>query len=242
MGVIDGLILKVKRGETPFYARLRSLAKGLLKSSLPVPRVAKPFFRAVYHLHFAVWYAGRWFLTYFYREPLFRSRCTHVGNNLFLTLLPDISGHVEIHIGNNVNFFGKMAVYSGRVFDKPRLIIEDGVDIGHMVTFSVNKEIIVEKGVHIAGYCRIADNDGHPRDPTLRASDLPPAADEVKPIRIGQYAWIGNSCHIMKGVTIGEGAIVGVASVVVTDIPPYSVAMGNPARVVVKDFRKQALG
>ena len=43
----------------------------------------------------------------------------------------------------------------------------------------------------------------------------------------------------MKGVTIGEGAIIGAASVVVTDIPAFSVAMGNPARVVVKDFRKQ---
>jgi len=46
----------------------------------------------------------------------------------------------------------------------------------------------------------------------------------------------------LKGVTIGEGAIIGVNSVVVTDIPAYSVAMGNPARVVFKniDSPKQA--
>jgi acetyltransferase-like isoleucine patch superfamily enzyme len=41
----------------------------------------------------------------------------------------------------------------------------------------------------------------------------------------------------MKGVTIGEAAIIGVNSVVVTDIPAYSVALGNPARVVIKDIR-----
>jgi len=40
---------------------------------------------------------------------------------------------------------------------------------------------------------------------------------------------------VMKGVTIGEGAVIGVNSVVVTDIPPYCVAMGNPARVVIKN-------
>lgn len=42
----------------------------------------------------------------------------------------------------------------------------------------------------------------------------------------------------MKGVTVGEGAIIGVNSVVVNDIPSYSVAMGNPARVVVKNINK----
>ena len=44
----------------------------------------------------------------------------------------------------------------------------------------------------------------------------------------------------MKGVTIGEGAIIGVNSVVVNDIPPYCVAMGNPARVVVKNINQTA--
>jgi acetyltransferase-like isoleucine patch superfamily enzyme len=44
----------------------------------------------------------------------------------------------------------------------------------------------------------------------------------------------------MKGVTVGEGAIVGVNSVVVNDIPPYCVAMGNPARVVVKNIKQTA--
>jgi acetyltransferase-like isoleucine patch superfamily enzyme len=37
-------------------------------------------------------------------------------------------------------------------------------------------------------------------------------------------------------VTVGEGAIIGVNSVVITDIPPYSVAIGNPARVVAKNL------
>jgi len=39
----------------------------------------------------------------------------------------------------------------------------------------------------------------------------------------------------MKGVTVGEGAIIGVNSVVYTDVPPHTVAMGNPARVIARN-------
>ena len=72
------------------------------------------------------------------------------------------------------------------------------------------------------------------RDAAERIADLPPRLEEIKPVRICRRAWIGQNAFILKGVTIGEGAVVGVNSVVVSDIPPYAVAMGNPARVVVK--------
>ncbi|MBV9675551.1 MAG: hypothetical protein JO185_04410, partial [Acidobacteriaceae bacterium] len=45
---------------------------------------------------------------------------------------------------------------------------------------------------------------------------------------------------VMKGVTVGEGAIVGSNSVVINDVPPFSVVLGNPARVVIKDTRAKA--
>ena len=80
------------------------------------------------------------------------------------------------------------------------------------------------------------DTDSHPRDVAERIADLPPRPEEIRPLRICKNAWIGNGSVILKGVTIGEGAIIGVNSVVATDIPPYSVAMGNPARVVFKNL------
>ena len=42
--------------------------------------------------------------------------------------------------------------------------------------------------------------------------------------------WIGGHCFITKGVTIGDGAVIGAGSVVVKDIKGYSIAVGNPAR------------
>ena len=53
-----------------------------------------------------------------------------------------------------------------------------------------------------------------------------------KPIVIKDKAWIGFNSIILKGVTIGEGAIVGAGSVVTKDVPPYTIVAGNPARIV----------
>ena len=53
-----------------------------------------------------------------------------------------------------------------------------------------------------------------------------------RPVNIGRDVWIGTRVVILPGVTVGEGAIVGASSVVTQSIPPYAVAVGNPARVV----------
>lgn len=237
MGLIENLSLKVRRGEGPFYRTIRNLIKGLLRSNLPLPGFMRPIYRLLYAMPFALRFVFQWALNYFYREPAFRSRCASVGKNLSLYALPDITGHTEIHIGNDVNLFGHMGVGSGRIFDNPRLIIGDRVDLGHRVFFTVNKEVIIEDDVNIADNVRIVDSDAHPRDAEARALDLPPPPDEIKPVRICKKAWLGQGCSIMKGVTVGEGAIIGVNSVVVTDIPPYALALGIPARVLVKDVR-----
>ena len=53
---------------------------------------------------------------------------------------------------------------------------------------------------------------------------------------VGNDVWIGREARIMPGVTIGDGAVIGAHSVVASDIPPYAIAVGNPARVVRRRF------
>lgn len=53
-----------------------------------------------------------------------------------------------------------------------------------------------------------------------------------KPVKINNKAWIGFNSIILKGITIGEGAIVGAGSVVTKDVPPYTIVAGNPAKII----------
>ncbi|HEY5532871.1 MAG TPA: CatB-related O-acetyltransferase [Candidatus Anoxymicrobiaceae bacterium] len=55
-------------------------------------------------------------------------------------------------------------------------------------------------------------------------------------VTIGNDVWIGSDVIIMSGVTIGDGAAIGAGSVITTDVEPYSVVAGNPARVIKKRF------
>lgn len=63
----------------------------------------------------------------------------------------------------------------------------------------------------------------------------------IRPTHIGDYTHLGTNSTIVPGVTIGERCQIGAGSVVTKDIPPYSVAVGNPARVVKRyDFEQKA--
>jgi acetyltransferase-like isoleucine patch superfamily enzyme len=239
--VIQTFLLKVRRAETPFYRRLKRTAHVMRSARLPLPDVMLPVMRLGFYAQHSMKHTFYWFWNRFYREPLFRGRCTSLGKDFKLYRLPFILGHAEIHIGDDVTFYGQVDIFSGRIFDHPKLILGDRVELGHGVSFVVNKEIVVEEDANISSGVRIMDTDSHPRDAEARIADLPPSIDEVKPVRICRYAWIGERAFIMKGVTIGEGAIVGVNSVVVNDVPAYSVAMGNPARVVLKGGLRPAV-
>ena len=55
---------------------------------------------------------------------------------------------------------------------------------------------------------------------------------EHAPVIIEDNVWVGEFAAILKGVTVGKGSIIGSHSVVTKDVPPYSIAVGNPARIV----------
>ena len=64
---------------------------------------------------------------------------------------------------------------------------------------------------------------------------------EKGPIRVGNACWIGDNVTILSGVAIGDGAVVGACSVVTRDVPPFSIAVGNPARVIKTRFSTEVI-
>ena len=68
----------------------------------------------------------------------------------------------------------------------------------------------------------------HPLDPVVRRSGL----ESARPIRVGHDVWIGGGAVVLPGVTIGARSVVGAGAVVVRDVSPGTVVVGNPARVV----------
>ena len=175
----------------------------------------------------------------FLRRTSFRGRCEVIGKRFTLVRMPYVISHAKIFIGDDVTFFGKVDIFSGRILDDPKLVIHNRVVIGHDVSFVVNKEIIIEDDVLVSSGVRFMDTDGHPSDLEERTADLPPRPEEIKPVRICRKAWICQNVFVLKGVTIGEGSVIGANSVVVRDVPPYSLAAGNPAHVV-KDLKGNA--
>lgn len=68
----------------------------------------------------------------------------------------------------------------------------------------------------------------HPLDTARRDAGL----EYARPITVGDSVWFGASVSVLPGVTIGEGSVIGAGSVVTRDIAPYSVAAGNPCKVI----------
>jgi acetyltransferase-like isoleucine patch superfamily enzyme len=81
----------------------------------------------------------------------------------------------------------------------------------------------------IAMHCKIVSSNHTVPD---RGSRIRHCHDILKPTEIGADVWLGAGVTVLGGVTIGNGCVVAAGSVVTKDLPPYSIAMGVPARVV----------
>jgi acetyltransferase-like isoleucine patch superfamily enzyme len=92
------------------------------------------------------------------------------------------------------------------------------------------RKIIIGDRVTVGANTTIVDTDFHPLPASLRQKPFQEAASAA--VTIEDDVFIGMNCLILKGVTIGRGSVIGAGSVVTRDIPPGTIAAGNPARVL----------
>jgi acetyltransferase-like isoleucine patch superfamily enzyme len=231
MGV-DDFILKIRRADTPLYAFLKRSARAVLSFQVPIPRFLDPLYGAIMSYRSFRYELEEKLSVIFFRYPVLRSWCASVGKRLRMERLPSISGKPQIHLGDDVFLSGQMIVSAGRIFAEPVLRIGDRTFIGHGCSFALARSIEIGNDVLIAAGCSLSDYSAHPTDPVKRVAGVQVEPEEVRPIRIGNRAWLGSRAVVLPGVTVGDDAVIGAGTVVTKDVPPGCICVGNPGRVL----------
>jgi len=144
----------------------------------------------------------------------------------------------KIKVGEKTLIKGHLLVFK----HGGEILIGDYCFIGESTKIWSAKKITIGNRVLISHNVNIHDNNSHPLNSTERHNDFVYILSNgelrdnndlnERDIVIEDDVWIGFNCTILKGVTIGKGAIVGACTLVTTNIPPYSIVVGNPARVI----------
>ena len=133
----------------------------------------------------------------------------------------------QLSIGQNCAFENNLVFKYDSIWRKgPNIIIGDNVFIGHNTEFNISDRISIGDDCLIASNCKFIDHDHG-----FSVVNKPIRLQEPKlsPIIIEDNVWIGTSCIILKGVTIGSGSIIGAGSVVNRNVPPNEIWCGSPA-------------
>ncbi|MET3879431.1 acyltransferase [Chitinophaga sp. OAE865] len=152
-----------------------------------------------------------------------------------------VSG-TSLHIGRNVLINSDRIGYHLNMHAPCKLLLDrpgGEISIGdnsriHGTCIHAYSKVTIGKNCLIAANTQIMDGNGH----DLSFSDVSNrihTIGKVKPVIIADNVWIGTNVVILPGVTIGEGSVISANSVVHKDIPPMSIAGGNPA-VVIKQY------
>lgn len=145
-----------------------------------------------------------------------------IGSNCLVRGILKVVGDGKIRIGNNT-YIGGASV------------------IGAVEDVYIGNDVIISTDVHIY------DNNNHPTSPEKRRA-MSECGDffgekwqwtesDHASVKIMDNVWVGERVTILKGVTVGQGAVIGCNSVVTHDVPEYSIVAGNPAKVV-KSLKK----
>jgi acetyltransferase-like isoleucine patch superfamily enzyme len=157
-----------------------------------------------------------------------------VQGKLYLKLFPssviEIGDNFYFSSGNCINALCANKRGAMYATDGANIVIGDNVGMSSTVLWCHNS-IKIGNNVKIGGNCTLIDTDSHSMD-YLKRRDFRTDSGKSKPIVIEDDVMIGMNTIVLKGVTIGARSIIGAGSVVTKNIPPDSVACGNPAKVV----------
>lgn len=141
----------------------------------------------------------------------------------FVTWPHQLSIGKNCTLEKNINF-----KYDGPWLPGPRIVIGDTVFIGTNCEFNINEGINIGNDSLIASGCKFIDHDHG----TALGEPMYQQYGSRAKISIGRDAWLGCNVIVLKGVNIGNGAIVAAGAVVTKSIPAYEIWGGVPAKKI----------
>ncbi len=160
-----------------------------------------------------------------------RLKLKHVGHGTYIDPSVHVLGWRSVRVGRNSMLSEDCWInVNHRDKDDASLLIGDHCFIGRRNFFSPAKLIEVSHFALIGADCRFLGSNHIYEDPFKPY--ITTGTTDSGTIRIGANCWIGANCTFVGAINVGHGSVIGAGTVVNRDIPPFSVAIGNPCRVV----------
>jgi acetyltransferase-like isoleucine patch superfamily enzyme len=175
-----------------------------------------------------------WYLIRYWRFLVFKVRNPHVITRGFVFL--DRGAYVYARRGYARLILGRwvhLGVNTALRCHEGTMSLGDKSVLARDISINCYLDVEIGDSALFADNVYISDFDHKFADLTMPIKDQGIAKSRV---RIERNVWLGTKVTVCRGVVIGEGSVVGANAVVTRDLPPYSVAVGAPARVV-KDRR-----
>jgi acetyltransferase-like isoleucine patch superfamily enzyme len=177
---------------------------------------------------------------YWIRRLSGRATCQlEVGARLLATArILNIRGSSErIHIGRHSLVAGELFVFAhgGEISIGEWTYIGENARIWSSGCIQIGDRVLISHNVNIFDSLTHPINAQlrHAQFKSIKTSGHPKVLElDEQPVTIGDDVWIGANASILRGVTLGEGVIVGTGAVVTHDVLSYSIVAGNPARVI----------
>ncbi|MBC5795129.1 acyltransferase [Sphaerospermopsis sp. LEGE 00249] len=191
------------------------------------------------------------------RRLVYRRLFAAMGDGVYIQHGVEFLSTTSIEIGNGVHIFKNVRLDAkghpnNKIYLGNGVAIERNVDIGCLenTCIHIEEDTFIGQNVCIAGpgnirigkQCMIASQSGiYANNHNFTDTLLPMQKQGVtrQGIVIEDDCWLGHGVTVLDGVTIGKGSVIGAGAVVTKDIPPYSVAVGIPAKVIKSRTAKE---
>ena len=167
------------------------------------------------------------FLAFCFRWLIYKNKFTKCGKLIFIHgKLRMLLSNYRLYIGNYVRIWPDVKLSVQGKVSSAVLVLGDNVSIGDRTEIHCGKKITIGDNTLISWDCCILDRDYH----ALNSEN-----EVTKSVIIGRNVWVGCRSMILKGVTVGDGAVIAAGSVVTKDVPENCLVAGNPAKVIATD-------